>query len=178
VVVEIRGQLPDVDALRQSLTKVEAERDAAKDASGELAVLKERVLSTTQVHRDIYAETMGRLVRREIAKAKSYQATPAKLRTWLENFYDAQEEDLFVQSLLPSVRLHLTWIGDDRDPSDVALDLVRKHFEESKAKISSVIEQGPDGYGELLQRVLVRWEQERAERFADALVREEIANGR
>lgn len=129
----------------------------------------------TAAHRAIYADAMGRMVRREIAKAKAYQATPAKLRTWLENYYDATEAAMFVEAILPSLRLHLAWIGSERDPAECAAALVQRHFAESIEKLSDVITAGPDGFGEVLQRRLHRWEADRAEAFADALVREELA---
>lgn len=127
------------------------------------------------LYRALFVDAMGRMVRREVANAKSYQATPAKLRTWMQNFYDETEGAIFTEALLPSVRLHLSWIGSDRDPESYVRELVRVHFDESIAKFSAIIDGGPDGFGALLQRLLDRWTAERAERFADALVNEEIA---
>lgn len=167
----------------------EARADAAKQAEqaaqameqerAAYAAMREHVQKRSvvpQLHRGLYADAMGRMVRREIAKAKSYQATPAKLRTWIAAFYDEAEMRIFTEALLPSLRVHLAWVGSTADPEEFTRALVARHFAESSARLTAVCDAGADGYGDVLQRVLARWERERAEHFADALLAEEMTH--
>ena len=181
----------DLDVM---LGAVERERDearaeAAKQAEQATQALEQERAAYTamrdqvqkrsavpQLHRGLYADAMGRMVRREIAKAKSYQATPAKLRTWIAAFYDEAEMRIFTEALLPSLRVHLAWIGSTADPEEFTRALVARHFSESSERLTAVCDAGADGYGDVLQRVLARWERERAEHFADALLAEEMTH--
>jgi HK97 family phage portal protein len=181
----------DLDVM---LGAVERERDearaeAAKQAEQAAQALEQeraayeavcerlqRRSAVPQLHRGLYADAMGRMVRREIAKAKSYQATPSKLRTWIAAFYDEAEMRIFTEALLPSLRVHLAWIGSTIDPEEFTRELVARHFSESSARLTAVCDAGADGYGDVLQRVLSRWERERAEQFADALLAEEMTH--
>lgn len=181
----------DLDVM---LGAVERERDearaeAAKQAEQAAQALEQeraayeavcerlqRRSAVPQLHRGLYADAMGRMVRREIAKAKSYQATPAKLRTWIAAFYDEAEMRIFTEALLPSLRVHLAWVGSTADPEEFTRALVARHFAESSARLTAVCDAGADGYGDVLQRVLARWERERAEHFADALLAEEMTH--
>jgi len=194
-VEELRAQVAAHQAQADSLTRAAMEAEAAKalaearaaerdaaatvaqaEAVAHRATVARRVDGAPTLYRGLYADAMGRMVRREVAKAKAYQATPAKLRTWIHAFYDETELRLFTEALLPSVRLHLAWIGSDADPEAFTRGLVRAHFDESVARLTAVCDAGADGFGDVLQRVLQRWEQDRAEQFANALMAEEIAH--
>jgi hypothetical protein len=162
----------DIDTLQQQM------------AGAELALETERGISRKQLaglvaaQRAVFADAMGRMVRREVAKAKNYQATPAKLHVWINSFYDQTEEDIFTEALLPSVRLHLAWMGSTDDPATVARAFAREHFAESQATLRAIVEAGPDGFSDVLQRTIRQWESDRAERFADRVMEQEIRHGR
>jgi hypothetical protein len=128
--------------------------------------------------RHVFVDAMGRMVRREVAKAKNYQANPLKLSAWIDSYYDQTEEELFTEALLPAMRLHLASINSVDDPVEASRAVVREHFEESKKALGLIVDAGHDGFGELLQRMLHNWEVNRADRLADRVMRTEIENGR
>lgn len=178
IATAIREQQNATDAARQheaSARAAEAQAEAAQRSAEQYRAKVEQHRGTPALYRAVYADAMSRMVRRECAKARAYQATPAKLRTWLSTFYDSAEADIFTEAITPGIRLHVAWMGSDAKAEDVARRMVAAHFAESQETLTAICDAGPDGFGELLQRQLTRWERERAESFADALMMEEVA---
>jgi hypothetical protein len=169
------GLAADTEVLKADLARARADLATEVEARNEA---EKRLTDVVTAQRHVFADAMGRMVRREVSKAKSYQATPAKLSTWLEAFYDRSEEDIFTEALLPAVRLHLAWLGSDDDPATAARGIAREHFAESKRVIGEIVAAGPDGFGEVLQRTLSRWESTRADDWADQMARQEIRHAR
>lgn len=178
-----------LDELRQAHAKVTASEHSARTErdmlsqdidtlQSQIAEKDRRLGDLIPAVRSVLAESMGRMVRREVAKAKNYHATPSKLRTWVETFYDATEEAIFIESLLPGVRLHLALMGWAQEPEAVAQEWVRQHFSESRERLIRIVDAGPEGFMEMFQRTIQRWEADRAERFADRVIQQEIADGR
>lgn len=180
---EARAQAEaDKAAAALARQSVEAARDDQQASVATLSAELEQVKATEQArmigviaaHRTLIADVMGRLVRREIANARKYQATPQKLLTWMASYYDDTEKALFVESLLPSVRVHLAWMQSPENPVDVAERMVDAHFTDSRKALTAIVDAGLDGYAELVQRTFQRWDSTRAHEFADGLMTEEI----
>lgn len=128
-------------------------------------------------HRALVVETMRRMIEREADRARRAQATPQKLRAWIETFYPAHE-DLCRTALLPVVRIHLAWIGSDEDPASVAEALSHEHVGRSIADLRGVLDEDPEDFGVTLHGVLHRWETERSQVIADSLFQKELAYAR
>jgi len=165
-----------VERWRLEAEAAQTAAEAARlEADAQARRWREQQREAVAARRVIYGEAMARLVRREVAKAKQYQATAQKLRTWMETFYDQAEAEVWREALLPGIRLHLVAIGREHDGDPVALTeaLVQDHFRQSQAGLTAVLE-ADDGYGDLLRRRLDRWVADRAEQYADRLVLEEV----
>lgn len=166
-----RAAAADEQARTSEALRAVAQQEQAQAATAHAAHLT--ALATSA--RSVQTEVMGRLIRRETEKARSKRATPDKLRAWAESFYDDHEVDVWVEALTPVVRLHLALIGSDR-PVEQAVDaLVRAHMATSKRQILAVTESGAHEYQGHLDATLRRWETRRAEEWAEAFLREEIA---
>jgi hypothetical protein len=131
------------------------------------------------VHARLYAHEMRRLVRRETEKARRYAATPQKLKTWMRNHYsDESERAIFRDNLAYVVAVHLAEVHADGTAVERTEAIVRAHWAESKRVLQEVLASDPDQFAETLERVLQQWDAERAERFADMLVAEEVTHVR
>jgi hypothetical protein len=159
-------------------TEAETLRTDVAQARVAVAEAESRLRDVLTAQRYVFADAMGRMVRREVAKAKNYQASPNRMAAWLESFYDDTEENIFVEALLPAARLHLAWMGSEQQPADFAREIARAHFAESKRTLSTIVDAGAEGFGEMVQRTLAQWESTRAETLADKVMEQELRHGR
>ncbi len=183
-----RALLAEAEKVAAVARASDAERDrgiaeAAQAAANSLVEQRrqaetERMTAVIGSHRALFVDAMGRMVRREIANAKNYSATPQRMRAWLASYYDDTERALFVEALLPSVRIHLAWMKSPAVAGDVAASLVDEHFATSQREIGAVLDAGVEGFRETTQKLLRRWESERAPQFADRVMAEEITHVR
>lgn len=132
-----------------------------------------RLTSVLTAHRGLIVEAMGRMIRWETSKARRHQATPEKLRGWIDSYY-VTHEDTCCDALLPAVRVHLAWQQSAEDPVTVTREVVREHIAESVRQLRAVANADQDELHALLERMLQRWEDERPAALADRILREEI----
>lgn len=171
VVVDMQEAVRQAAAAAVARTEAEARAEAAQRAE------ETRVAGIVSAHRGLVVDTMRRMIEREADRARRAQATPEKLRTWMESFYTAHE-DLCAHALLPVVRVHLAWMGSGDESAAVTRELARRHVERSLADLRSVLSEDPDEFTLALNRVLHHWEHERSQELADHLLQKEIGYGR
>jgi hypothetical protein len=165
-----------------ALAEAQAARDAAatraESAEGQLKAARDgaaaRLASVLGSHRALMADAVGRMARRQAEKARRYQATPEKLRRWLETFASV-EAPICVEAMLPAVRTHLAWMHSTADPATVTTGLVKVHLDAFEARLRSAADAEPDEFHATLEAVLQRWEIDRPTEVADAILQEGIA---
>lgn len=166
-----------VHDLGQARSLVEAHAGSVATATAALAeqqaTAQRRMVAVIAAHRGLIADAMGRMIRRETEKARRAQATPEKLRAWIESFYPVHE-DIAVTAVLPAIRAHLAWKQSADDPLMVAQAIVRQHIEESQRQLRMVLESDGEDIPQTLESTLRRWESERAEALADTFLREAV----
>jgi HK97 family phage portal protein len=155
-----------------------AERVPALES--ELATLR-KVLEQSQQQRaavlagmrSLFVDTTERILQREVDRARKHQATPAKLKAWVDGFYPLHV-DTCRRAFLPLVGPWATLTGTD--PDALLERLVTQHVEASRAALLQVADSDDaDQMAAGLERTLRRWETERAATVADALMREGMA---
>lgn len=133
-----------------------------------------RLTGVLAAHRGLIVDAMGRMVRRETEKARRHQATPEKLRAWMDAFY-VTHHDTCVDAIVPAITANLAWRLSGESPAAVADGLVRDHISESVRQLRAVLDgTEPEDFAVTLERMLQRWEQDRPNELADRLLREEI----
>jgi hypothetical protein len=172
---EIGRERERADTAKSALTVTEAR---AETSEALLVQTREetsaRLASVLGSHRALIADAVGRMARRQAEKARRYQATPEKLRRWLETFATV-EAPICVEALLPAVRTHLAWMQSTADPATVATWLVKAHLDAFEARLKSAADAEPDEFHATLEAVLQRWEVDRPAEVADAILQEGIA---
>lgn len=166
------------DAEQQRIAIVAEERHATNETLSQSlnamhARAKARQIATIAAHRGLIVDALGRMARREAQQARSKQATPEKLRRWLDGFTTLQTA-ICTEALLPAVRTHLAWLESDDDPAIVTAALVQRHLVEFDRQLRVVLEADPEDFHAELDAVLMRWESDRPAVVADAFVTEEI----
>jgi hypothetical protein len=159
----------DIDTLQARITAQDqllgAERDSHK---------AHRIVMIAAL-RGLMVDTVSRLLQREIDRARKAQSTPDKLRAWAGNFYGMHAETCRA-ALRPVVT---AWAAAAEVDGHALLDrIVAQHVEQSQTAIRLVADvDDADDMAATLERTLTRWESERAETVADALVREVLQHG-
>ena len=113
------------------------------------------------------------MLRIESDRARRAQATPDKLRRWIDGFYPTHEEIVYV-SLLPAMRAHLAWMQSAEDPIVATRALAQAHVAESTRELLLVLDTEPGEIAASLETTLHRWELNRADALADRILTEEI----
>ncbi|CAB4192363.1 COG4695 Phage-related protein [uncultured Caudovirales phage] len=127
-----------------------------------------RFASVATGHRAMIADALGRLLQREADRARKAQATPEKLRAWVEMFYPLHA-DTCRAALRPVVLAWAACAGADADA--VLADLVRSHVETSRVDLLTAADtDDADEFAANLARVVSRWEHERIDATADGLL--------
>jgi HK97 family phage portal protein len=172
---EIDRERERADAAKAALvaTEVRAETSEALLVQTREAT-SARLASVLGSHRTLIADAVGRMARRQAEKARRYQATPEKLRRWLETFATV-EAPICVEAMLPAVRTHLAWMQSTADPATVTTGLVKAHLDAFEARLKSAADAEPDEFHATLEAVLQRWEVDRPTEVADAILQEGIA---
>jgi HK97 family phage portal protein len=162
------------DELRTQLA-AETEAHAAADTAAETArqAGADRDAGMIAAHRALIVDAMGRMIRRETEKARRAQATPEKLRQWIETFYPIHA-DICQAALLPAVRTHLAWQASTEDPAAVTAAFVAAHIAESIRQVRLVLESDGEDYAQTFETTLRRWELDRADAVADVILQREI----
>lgn len=177
---ETAGALVDVrDALARSQTEHETqarqwdtERAATAERLAELDAVKGRVLQTQQALRGVLADTVGRLITRETDRARKAAGSPEKLAKWVEAFYP-MHEDVCRMSLKPVVKAWLVASGSDQSVDRYLDRFIPGYLDDSTRQLKGVlIDADHESLGPALEKVLRRWEADRAEATVDKLLRE------
>lgn len=150
---------------------------AQQQIEGERTARIERMTATIAAHRGLIVDAIGRMARRGCQQARSKQATPEKVRRWLEGYLTA-EAPICVEALLPVMRVRLAAQASTADPVAATVAIVTEHLAAFEALIRGALDAPAEDFHAELERVLARWETERAERVADALLEQEIRHVR
>jgi hypothetical protein len=129
--------------------------------------------SVMAAHRGLLVDAMGRMIQWETDKARRNQATPEKLRRWLSLFY-AEHQHRCQAALVPAMRTHLAWLQSDADAVAVTEGFVRQHIETSTQQLLAVLDSDPEEFPAMLETTLRRWEADRADAFADRILKDEV----
>jgi argininosuccinate lyase len=117
---------------------------------------------------------------RETTQARRAQATPEKLRKWLKGL-DDYHTALCKDIVTPALRAHLSHLAGPEGAAQVDARveaIIATHLEQLRSDVERVLDANPEDFHAVLDRWLTRWEQDRPDQVADALLGEEIAHGR
>lgn len=155
-----------------------AEERAAHERT--LALLKERTDAEVsrlqeegEAQRDLILRIVGQRVSKEIERAKRNGVSPAKLLAWADGFYLLSEET-WVDDMRPVMRQHLARIRSPQDVDAYTRAIVHPHLETAAAQIRAVAKGDPEDFQVSLDRLLTRWEQDRAASIAAIVAKEEV----
>jgi hypothetical protein len=164
--------------------KADAERlDAAEAAirakDEALAAVKQAVITHRQKqipeNRNVIEIAYAKVVRLERDRAMRNSGTPAKLRAWAEGFYLPHAHEAYaVETALPLMRQHLTFIDSEQDAEVYTRGIVQPDLRTAKAQILAVADGDPEEFNVSLERLLTRWERDRPAAVADAILLEEV----
>ncbi len=133
-----------------------------------------RLSATQQAIRGTVVDAANRLMAKETERARKAQGSPEKLGAWIETFYPLHEDFCRV-ALKPSVRALLASQGSDADVDRVLDRVVLAHIGDSSRQLQAVVQDSDiESLGPALERVLRRWESERAEALADRILKEAL----
>jgi len=154
-----------LEALRQQQTEVETRHATTVDRLGAIAL----------AHRALVVDAVGRLLQKEADRARKAQATPEKLRSWVETFYPLHADT--VRAVLRPVVL--AWAPCAGVSADATLaELARAHVDQSRRELLIAADtMDADELSANLARVLAQWETERAHAVADRLMVEGERHG-
>ncbi len=136
--------------------------------------LEARLAATRQAVRGTVVDAANRLIAKEMERARKAQGSPDKLGAWIETFYPLHEDFCRV-ALKPSVRALLASQGSDAEVDRVLDRVVLAHIGESSRRLQAVVQDSDvESLAPALERVLRRWEAERAEALADRILKEAL----
>ena len=135
-----------------------------------MSIQVDRLRAMTQAHRGLLVAAVQWLLVRESDRARKAQASVEKFRAWREGFYP-----LHVETCRDVLRpVIVAWAAAAGVSADVALErIVREHIERSDADLRRAADAlDSDELAANLAMVFKRWETERAQDVADALMAE------
>ena len=172
----------DLDVMLGAADAARAETEAARLEALTLAAQErqtrerrdaqtgDRLLQIRLAHRALIVDAVQRLIHREADRARKAQATPAKLLAWVDQFYPLHVETCRA-ILRPVVLAWAPCAGVS--PDDTLRDLVAAHIEQSRRDLRLAADaEDADDLAANLARTLHRWDTERADAVADALLAE------
>lgn len=179
---ELQSAEAEIAREKQRADAAQAAAAAAEEraATAEQSVLETRKAEAARLslvlgsHRALIAAEVGRMARRQAEKARRYQATPEKLRRWLETFASV-EQPICVDALLPAVRTHLAWMQSTEDAATATTALVAANLSLFDTRLRAVCDSEAEDFHATLEAVLQRWEADRPTEVADAILQEGIA---
>ncbi len=194
VIVELRGQIADLTtaegalltmlsearvALAQTETvqaettkQVAAERAETAEKLADLLGLQDRVIQTQGALRGVLTDTVSRLIEKESARARKAAGSPDKLAKWVTDFYP-MHEDVCRAALKPVVRAWLMAAGSDASVDRVLDRLIPAYLDESTRQLRGVLlDADHESLGPALEKILRRWESDRADATVDRLLKE------
>jgi HK97 family phage portal protein len=178
-VTELQAMAREVAAQREALrgTTVELKQHLS---GAEMALETERQQHRAQraavlaSMRSLFVDATDRLLQKESDRARKHQTTPEKLRAWVDTFYPMHVETVR-HAFRPIVGAWVVVTGGDA--GEMVERLVVEHIDTSKRALMHVLDSDDEDLrAATLERTLRRWEEERADAMADALVREGMAS--
>lgn len=164
VIIERDTIQAEAETLRADLARARA------GLATELDSQQKQKAVTLAAMRSLFVDASERLLQKESDRARKHQATGEKLRAWVETFYPMHVETTRAV-FRPLVGAWSAVTGGD--PAELLERLASAHIGSSRQAFARVLDaEDDDERAELLERTLRRWEDERAEAMADALVRE------
>jgi HK97 family phage portal protein len=162
------------DALQSAVNARDRARSAMESATTVDATVRAKTMAA---HRELFVHIMRGAIERETDRARRAQQTPEKLRHWIETWYDGHAE-LMRAALLPAVKVHLAWLGDEADPGELVWQLVAEHVATSRRQLATVVNGDAEALAGSLAGLLRRWDAERVNEIPDLMLRREVAHGR
>jgi hypothetical protein len=159
----------DVQTFTTRATELESDLQKRKDAE------LDRLTRVVAAHRGLIVHAVQRLLRPEVDRARRRQATPEQLRKWVDAFY-VTHRDVCADEFYPAVMTHLAWKRSDDDPREVARAMAEAHCDDSVRQLQTVLDgSDPEEFHATLERMLIRWEQERPTQLADKVLHDEVS---
>jgi chromosome segregation ATPase len=172
---ELQAMGREVAAQREAL-RAELATTKQQGAGAEMARETERQQHRAQraavlaSMRALFVDATDRLLQKESDRARKHQSTAEKLRAWVDTFYPMHVETVR-HAFRPIVSAWVVVTGGDA--GEMVERLVSEHIDVSKRSLMHVLDSDDDDLrAATLERTLRRWEEERADAMADALVRE------
>jgi HK97 family phage portal protein len=141
--------------------------------SGEAAALQRRIDEAGVAVRAALVGRLGDVIQRESDRARYAQRSPEKLRTFISQFFNEDYGDWCRSVLRPSLRALVVCAGHT-EPAEHLLDLmIRQHVEQSVRQLRVVAdEHNEETLAPALEKLLRRWEADRAETIVNRVLRE------
>jgi HK97 family phage portal protein len=121
--------------------------------------------------RDLLIDAFYRVIRREVDRARQQTASPEKLRVWANDFYTLHTE-WSRSALLPAFRAWAICLGADAEAIERTLDAqIAAHVRKSRLEIQRLVDvETATTLPAALERLMVRWERERATTTVDHML--------
>jgi HK97 family phage portal protein len=148
---------------------IDATRLDLEVKTAEILTLQDRVVETGVLLREVLLDVLNnRLVHKETERARKQQGSPDKLLRWVDSFYTTHAEFARL-ALRPAVRAWCANRGTAQP--DMLLDaLVAWYIEQSAVQLRLVAQDADEQtLAPALERVLRRWETDRAETILEWL---------
>jgi hypothetical protein len=138
----------------------------------EATTLQRRASDGAEAVRASVVDRVRWLIERESDRARRVQGSPDKLRKWVEQFY-ADYGDLCRSILRPGVKAWVVSVGHP-EPVEHLLDLlIGQHIEQSVRQLRTVADESDEqALAPALEKLLRRWEADRAETIVNRVLRE------
>lgn len=164
------GDVPRVPLNTEALT-------APTPAAPPIAPVNPRDVLLLAAQRDVLIYAFDGVIKRETERARQAQSTPDKFRKWAIGFYDGHG-DWMRSRIVPPLRAWAVCIGGDMTTLNEKVDaVITQWIARSKRDFEPVVTStDPDAMAVALERVLRRWEAERAIEMTDALLAQGTAS--
>ena len=172
----VREAIGDLGVLRGQLAATEEARHmaerAAAAARAEADEQRARLQVLDSAHRVLLADAWQRVINREVDRVRRAAGTPAKLRRHCEEFYSLHE-DVCVAALRPPVRAWLVARGQGDRLDGYVTHLVAEAINESLSALRLLLDtEEEDRLAAAVERVIGRWEIDRADLLVDRMIRQ------
>lgn len=126
-------------------------------------------------HRSIIADAMGRMIRKESKAAQQAAGKPREWLAWVDDFYAKHERQLS-EALLPGLTAHCASVETWEQPLTMAERMAKQHCEASRKALIDASDGDASKFADRVQELTENWTQQRADSFADDLLKQELAN--
>ena len=113
---------------------------------------------------------------REVERARKHAWNVPKFLAWIDTFYSERGIADVAEALTPAIRVHLSVLGSQQDPSIMARQLAEDHVSDSAKQLRDLVQ--VDDFAPMLERTLTHWTTTRPEAMADRLLTKGLADVR